>query len=312
MTLEQTLNQVAAAIGKKDFKHARILLESHEKDYGANPYFLWQKAIYEQSNGSDKKCVVLPLLEKAYNGGLQELNFLRYYGMTLLEFSVYTEACKVFGKIVQIKKDDIEAIIILAYIFFKTGNPISSINTLKLAAKINPAHSSMPTIYCSIADSLMVSGYQAESLEAYKKAFELDNKNSNIASDYLFHLNYMDMGREDYFQLCQKYRTLWENEVIITRPTFPQTEKIKIGFVSEFFCSNTVSIFIRSIFENYDKNIFEIHLFSTMKRERYDNVTEMFIEQVNRWYDISNIARHDTANLIKKENISVLIDISTH
>jgi len=312
MTLEHVLNQVAAAIEKKDFKHARILLELHEKEYGANPYFLWQKAIYEQSNGLDKKCVVLPLLEKAYNGGLQELNFLKQYGMLLHESSFYEAACKVFGKIVQIKRDDIEAFLILADIFFKTGNPITSMITLKLAAKINPAHSSMPTIYCSIADSLMISGYQEESVESYKKAFELDSKNSNIASDYLFYLNYVDMRREDYFQLSQKLRTLWENEVITTRPPFPQTEKIKIGFISGDFRFHAASFFVRSIFENYDKYLFEIHLFSTMKRERYDKVTEMFIEQVNRWCDISYIEGHAAADLIKKENISVLIDLSGH
>ena len=312
MTLEQALNQVASAIGEKDFKRARIILESHEKEYGGDPYFLWTQAIYEQSKGSDKKSVVLPLLEKAYNGGLQELNFLRQYGMLLHEFSAYAEACKVLGKIVQIKKDDIETFLILADIFLKTGNPVTAMNTLKLAAKINPAHSSMPTIYCGIADALMISGYQEESVEMYKKAFELDNRNNNIASDYLFHLNYVVMIREDFFQLCLKYRTLWENEVIITRPSFPHTEKIKIGFISGDFRFHAVSFFVRSIFENYDKNRFEIHLFSALKQERYDKITKMFRGQTDRWHDISNIGHQDAADIIKKENITVLIDLGGH
>ena len=312
MTLDKALNEVIAVIETKDFNRARIILESYEKKYGGNPYFLWQKAIYEQSKGSDKKLIVLPLFEKAYNSGLQDLNFLRQYGMLLLEFTAYAEACKVFGKIIHIKQDDIEAFIILAHIFFQTGNPITSINTLKLAVKINPTHSAMPTVYCGIADALMVCGYQEESVEMYKKAFELDSKNNNIASDYLFHLNYMDMRREDYFQLCQKYRSLWESEVLRTRPPFPQTEKIKIGLISGDFRSHSVSFFIRSIFENYDKNRFEIHLFSTMKREKHDKNTDIFIKLVDGWYDISNTGHLDTADLIKKEGITVLIDLTGH
>ena len=312
MTLQQELNQVAEAIKKQDFNSAQGLLKSLEKEYGGNPYFLWTKGLYEQSTGSDKRNVVLPLFEKAYNGGLKELNFLRQYGALLHDFGIYATACKVFGEIVQIKQDDIEALITLAHIFFKTGNPLTTINTLKLALKINPKHSSIPTIYCGIAGALMVSGYQKESIEAYKKAFELDSKNIYFSSDYLFNLNYADMSREEYYSLCRKHGLLREDEVLQLRPPFPKTNKIKIGFISGDFYFHVVSIFIRSLFENYDKNRFEIHLFSTLKRENYDKVTEMFMVQTDKWHDISKTCIQDVADLIKKEGISVLIDLAGH
>ena len=303
------MNQVAEAIEKQDFNSAQRLLESLEKEYGGNPYFLWIKALFKLSKGSDKIGVVLPLFEEAYNRGLKELNFLRRYGALLLEFENYSKACKVYGEIVQIKRDDIEVLIILAHIFYKTGNPVSSINTLKLAAKINPTHSSIPTIYCGIGNALMASGYQEASIEAYKKAFELDSENNYFASDYLFHLNYVDMSREEYYLLCQKHRTLWESEILTARPLFPQTNKIKIGFISGDFRFHAVSFFMSPLFENYDKLKFEIHLFSTQPREKYDKVTEMFIEQTDKWHDISKTGFKDVTNLIKKEEISVLFDL---
>ena len=312
MTLQQILNQIAAAIGKNDFKTARRLIDSQEKAYGGNPYFLWQKGIYELSRGADKRSVVLPLFEKAYNGGLEELNFLRAYGALLVEFGIYTPACGVFGKIVRIKQDDIEAFLNLANVFSQTGNPITVINTLKLAAKINPAHPLVPKIYCGIASALMESGYQKESIESFKKAFELDSKNINFASEYLFNLNYVDMSRDEYFLLCQKHRTFWESEVLKARPPFPQTGKIKIGFVSGDFHAHAVSFFISALFENYDKNRFEIHLFSTLKPERYDNVTKAFMAQTDGWHDISGIGLQNTVDLIKKEEISVLVDLAGH
>jgi len=312
MELQLALNQVTAALRKKDFKTARRILESHQKVYGNDPYFLWQKAIYEQSIESNKRNIVLPLLEKAYNGGLREVNFLKHYGTILREFSIYATACKVFGEIVQIKKDDIETFMILADIFFTVGNPVTAINTLKLAAKINPSHPSIPTIYCRIANALMAGGYQEESIETYKNALELDSKNIKFASDYLFYLNYTNIGREEYYLLCQKHRTLWENEVLPARPPFPQTEKIKIGFVSGDFHFHAVSFFIRALFENYDNNRFEIHLFSTLDKDRNDKITEMFMDLTDKWHDISKISIENAGSIIKTEEISVLIDLTGH
>jgi len=312
MTIQQVLNQIVAALRKNDFKSARRLIDSQEKKYGGNPYFLWQKAIYELSRGSDKRNIVLPLMEKAYNGGLQELNFLRQFGALLIEFDIYMTACKVFGNIVQIKQDDIEAYIKLADIFSGTGNPVTAINTLKLALKINPNHSSIPTIYYNIANALMESGYQDEAIETYKKALELDSKNIIFSSYYLFHLNYVDIGRGEYFQFCQKHRTLWESETLNARPPFPQTEKIKIGFLSGDFRFHAVFFFTSPLFENYDKNMFEIHLFSTQRREKYDKVTEMLIQQTDKWHDISKTGIREAIDIIKKEEISVLIDLAGH
>ena len=312
MAIEQVLSQITAALRKKDFKTACRILESHQKAYGNDPYFLWQKAIYEQSKGSDKRKIVLPLLEKAYNGGLRVLNFLKHYGTLLREFGIYATACKVFGDIVKIKQDDIETFLILADIFFTIGNPITTINTLKLAIKINPTHPSISTIYCRIANALMTSGYQEESIEAYKKAFELDRENISFASDYLFYLNYTDISREEYYLLCQKYRTFWEKETLPSRPPFPQTEKIKIGFISSDFHFHVVSFFMSSLFENYDKNRFEIHLFSTLNKDKYDKITEIFIGQTDKWHDISKTDFKDVASFIRKEEISVLIDLTGH
>jgi len=312
MTLHQALNEIVAEIEKKNFKAAGRLINSHEKAYGDNPWFLWQKAVYELSRGADKRLVVLPLFEKAYNGGLEELGFLRAYGALLIEFGIYAAACRVFGRIVQIKQDDIEGFINLAHVFSKTGNPVTAINTLKLAAKINRAHPLISTVYCGMATALMESGYQEESLEMYEKALEPDIKNIHFASEYLFRLNYVDITREKYFLLCQKYRTFWENEILNARPPFSQTGKIKIGFVSGDFYFHAVSFFISPLFENYDKNRFEIHLFSTLKPERYDTVTKAFMDQTDGWHDISTIGFQDAADLIKKEEISVLIDLAGH
>ncbi|MDR0304864.1 MAG: hypothetical protein LBH98_08905, partial [Chitinispirillales bacterium] len=316
MAIPQIFMQISAARERGDLKTVRRLFKSVEKGYGDNSYFLFEKGMFELLNGANKKTVVLPLFEKAYRCGLNEnFDFLFRFGMLLYELGIYATSAEVLGKAIAIKPDHVGVLGYLACVFEKTGNPVTATNTYKIALKIEPRNIS---INFNIAGTLMVCGYQEEALEAYKKAVEcikedsLRLTNAYNYSNYLFYSNYVEMNRDEYFALCQKYRTIWENEIPNIRPIFPETEKIKIGFVSGDFYFMAVSFFVSSLFENYDKNKFEFHLFSTLAREKYDKNTKMFMEQTDKWHDIAKLNVNDVVNLIKKEKITVLVDLSGH
>jgi len=309
--LPHIFSQISVAINRRDIKTAEKLLNSIEKTYKNDPNFLFEKGMIENLKGSNQTQVVLPLFEKAYNSGLQnDLNFLRVYGALLAELERFSTAAEIIGKIVMTKKDDIEAFINLAHVFEKTGNPITAINTLKMALKVNPNHHCIPSLYCNMASALMEGGYQEEAFESYKKAIEYDSKNILFASNFLFSFNYVDISRQEQFEYYQKYRTLWENEIPNARPSFPDTEKIKIGFVSGDLYMHAVSFFISSLFECYDRSRFEIHLFARVKK--FDGVSQQFKDLTDKWHDITLMNFRDVAKIVKKEKITVLVDLSGH
>ncbi|MCL1946718.1 MAG: hypothetical protein FWF51_06150 [Chitinivibrionia bacterium] len=257
-------------------------------------------------------------MERAYKSGKFDDNFdfLFQYGIALFKSGILATAAEVLGKALKIKPNHIGVLGLLADVFEETGNPVTAMNVYKLALKLEPENI---RLNFGIAGTYMVCGYQKESIEYYKKAIEYIKKSSvysehfpTVYSKFLFHLNYVEISREEYFALCQKYRTIWEKEVLPARPNFCETQKIKIGVVSSDFHMHAVSLFVSSLFENYDKSKFEIHLFSTLMREKYDKNTDIFMKQTDKWHDISAMSFLDAANLIKEEKITVLVDLSGH
>ena len=314
---KQIFVQIQKALDRKDAHKAENLLVSAKKHFGGGgempPYYFYQRGLLEQLKGSDKKNVVLPLFVQAYNNGLtEETDFLKHYGSLLLELGMSVPACEIFGKLLRINNDDAETLVNLAVAFEGTGNPVSAVNTYKMALKLKSAKPIMPVICSNAAGALMKIGLQDESIEMYAKALELDSKNSAFVSSFLFNSNYVDMSREEHYETSRKYRTLRETETVPLRPLIPQTERIKVGFISRDFCSHAVSLFMSAIFETYDKTKFEYQIFSTLPQEKYDAVTKIFMNLADRWHNISNIDYRSAAKIIRDEKITALIDLSGH
>ena len=273
-----------------------------------SPHNLYKKAMIELRSGADKKEVVLPLFAEAFNELQNDIDFLYDFGMLLYELSSFTRALELLGKVVALKSDHVGALIGIQGIFEITGNLISAIGVADIILKISPQNTSA---YSNLGNSLLGSGYHTQSLEAFKKALEYSHKNIHYASNLLLSLNYAEaISREENFAFYEKYRDFYEPHNPTSSPMPPRSGKIKIGFVSADLSLSSVSYFIAAIFENYDKNRFEIHLFSNS--ERFDRISQKFKDLTDKWHNIKHLDNQSAADLIRKENISVLVDLSGH
>jgi protein O-GlcNAc transferase len=87
-------------------------------------------------------------------------------------------------------------------------------------------------------------------------------------------------------------------------------EKIKIGLVSADFLKHPVANFIEPWLKNYDKEKFEIYFFNNSFRE--DNVTDRLKSYINGSFKIADLNDDHAADLINKNNIDILFDLSGH
>ena len=124
--------------------------------------------------------------------------------------------------------------------------------------------------------------------------------------------NFIDISREECFTLSQRYRMFWESEKLASRLPFPNTEKIKVGFVSSDFRTHSVPYFVRGLLRNYNKSKFEIHLYANTTTADLDHVSREFQNYTDRWHDITKLTYSQIADLVKSEEISVLIDLQGH
>ena len=274
-----------------------------------SPNYYFEKGMLECSKGADKTEVVLPLFQKAYPGLKNDADFLYVFGTLLFDLQQYTMALGILGESVRIKPNNAAALLTVAMIFERAANPVSVINTCKMVLNLEPRNS---RAYNIMANSLIRCGFQQESFEARKNALEYccDANAFMPASEYLFNLNYTEKSREEIFALHDKHRLFWESEPLPARAQFPQTEKIKIGFVTADLRKHAVAFFMKALFECYDREKFEFHCFSFTSSP--DGITEKFIKLSSKWHDVHKLQIDEIVKIIRGEQISVLVDLSGH
>ena len=87
-------------------------------------------------------------------------------------------------------------------------------------------------------------------------------------------------------------------------------KKITIGFLSADIRHNhSVTYFLKTIVDNYDKNKFSINLYLNHKKTQEDETTKYFIKNIDKSTYISSLKDEDVINLIRKDNVDIFIDL---
>lgn len=87
-------------------------------------------------------------------------------------------------------------------------------------------------------------------------------------------------------------------------------KKITIGFLSaDIKLSHSVTYFLKTIADNYDKNKFSINLYLNHKKTQGDETTKYFIKNTDKSTYISALKDEDVINLIRKDKVDIFIDL---
>src|SRR5438046_2019274 len=86
--------------------------------------------------------------------------------------------------------------------------------------------------------------------------------------------------------------------------------KLLVGYVSADFHEHSVAYFSSSILRAHDHDRFEIVCFDNT--EHTDGVTERLKQYANRWHRIARMTDDAVAQLIRREQIDILVDLGGH
>lgn len=86
--------------------------------------------------------------------------------------------------------------------------------------------------------------------------------------------------------------------------------KIKVGYVSPDFRTHSVSYFFKPLLLAHDRDKFEIYCYSNVSRP--DDITTHIKANSDHWRNILGMEDKDAAELIKKDGINILVDLSGH
>lgn len=87
-------------------------------------------------------------------------------------------------------------------------------------------------------------------------------------------------------------------------------QKFRVGFVSGDFKNHAVSYLIKDYFKYYDKNKFEIFLYSNCSDN--SEITEELKKLIPNFFEIYNLSDYNSYELILSHNLDIVYDLSGH
>jgi len=310
----------------KDYQLCNIyglILLKLRKTEGAISYF--KKSIHIKSNFFETHFNLLKSLYnlKKYDEAiLQSKKCLKInsksIGTLLLLGNLYNKlnqdkkSEKYFHEILKINSKDSNAYYSLGNLYKKKVDYEKAIDNYKLAIKFNEnyfaSYNNLGTLYQEI-------GKFDLAILNFKSVIKINPNFSGAYQNYLFCLNfskYFDLNL--YFELVQKFKQSLSKIDLDKISKFPKIKKtdkkIRIGFISGDYGNHPVSHYLLNTINHISDKKFELIAYSNSNR--MDEITLELKKRFNVWRKINHLTEVEVINLIKKDSVDILFDLSGH
>lgn len=167
----------------------------------------------------------------------------------------------------------------------------------------------------TLGSCLSTGGDAAAALPLYERVLELDDSQSGMASNVLFECNNLDaLGRDEVFRRHREWAVRFETPLLNPQDFAARDRnpgrKLRIGYVSADFTRHPVGFLLRDVLRYHDESRFEVHCFSMVVRA--EEVLPELREAADSWEDIFFLSDEEVADVIRKAEIDILIDLSGH
>jgi len=167
----------------------------------------------------------------------------------------------------------------------------------------------------TLGSCLSSGGDSAAAVPLYERVVALDATQSAMGSNVLFEYNNLSApGRDVVFRRHCEWAAQFEPP-FLTPATFADRDrdpqrKLRIGYVSGDFTRHPVGFLLRDILRHHDESKFSIHCFSMLIRP--EEILPELREAADTWEDIFYLGDEEVADLIRKAEIDILVDLSGH
>ena len=170
--------------------------------------------------------------------------------------------------------------------------------------------------------AMLTQGRLSETLDEWRRVLR-DKPNAALHSSLLFCSHYLPgQSAEEMFSAHCEFGRAWERPFGSGDPSGDVGEKrspsddldkkrLRIGYVSADFRRHSVAHLLRPVLSRHNAGRFEI--FSYSSGIIADSVTQDFQQMAgDHWRDISKLSDEDSAALIRRDAIDILVDLGGH
>ena len=231
-------------------------------------------------------------------------------GQVLLEQGKHEGAESCFREVLHAAPDDPGAHFYLGNVLWSQGKISEAEVCHRQSVKLMPE---FHQAWNNLGNDLRDQGEQQQALNCYRKAIELNPSYMQAHSNLLFELN---CSTTDGTVLLAEHRR-WDE--MHARPLLQQLKfsnersaqrRLRIGYVSSDFCNHSVAYFIEGVLKHHDAEQFEISCYSNLLKP--DDRTAVIRSLAHNWREIGHLSDDAAAQLIRSDQIDILIDLSGH
>ena len=225
-----------------------------------------------------------------------------------------------------LKKDKVDEAILILEQGIKIDNKFNSLyfnlarcfikkNKIFKAIKILEEHlenNKSNIIYLNLlAECFLNIGKIEEGFFYLNKSFNIYN-GQNIYNGKLLNFFYKEkLDLKNYFNEVNQLIDIYKKSSIKNTESkfFNFKDSIKIGFVSADFRSHAVSFQVFDVLKIFSENKnFEIFIYSNNDAD--DEITNDYKKFLNNWYNVKDHSDEKLVNLVRSNNIEILVDLS--
>ena len=143
-----------------------------------------------------------------------------------------------------------------------------------------------------------------------KKIMKKEGIQNEVLQAYINFNSYLNKwSQKDFFENTIKLEEILPqyncNKIIIQK-----TRKIKLAFLSaDIKNRHPVATFLKAIIKNFNKDKFELILFSNSNKNKEDETPPDLKIYFDQWINIQNLNDIEAINIIRKNNINIMIDL---
>lgn len=207
--------------------------------------------------------------------------------------------------------------VLYAYILRSKKQYVSLINFIKETLtlfKNAKELNFLATLFSVLAESYQRIGKTKKAAELFLKSAELEpniEKKSAEISNAIFARGESDFSSDEMNFFYEKYRSALKE---LSAKPFEKTKynhkKIRVGYMSADLHNHPVADFSAALFLNYNKGKFDVYVYDLGNAR--DEVTKILKSGGGVWRNVCNLNFSKIAQIIRDDEIDILVDLSGH
>ena len=143
-----------------------------------------------------------------------------------------------------------------------------------------------------------------------KKIMKKEGMQNEVLQRYIYFNGYLNKwSQKDFFENTIKLEEILP-QYNCNKINIQKTRKIKLAFLSaDIKNEHSIAAFLKTIIKNVNKDKFELILFSNSNKNKEDETPPDLKIYFDKWINIQNLNDIEAINIIRKNNINIMIDL---